>query len=75
MAEPLFPLLSLARLRMGMDGDGVTTLVAGKGCPLSCRWCINKRLLREAPAENVDAAELISRLSAGLVYIGPSGEG
>ena len=75
MAEPLFPLLSLARLRMGMDGDGVTTLVAGKGCPLSCRWCINERLLREAPAENVDAAELISRLAIDDLYFRATGGG
>ena len=44
MTEPLYPLLSLSRLRMGIDGEGVTTLVAGAGCPLSCRWCINERL-------------------------------
>ncbi len=53
MAEPLYPLLRIERLRMGTDGAGVTTLVAGAGCPLSCRWCINRRLLAEAPAETV----------------------
>ena len=43
MTEPLFPLLGLSRLRMGTDGTGVTTLIAGAGCPLTCRWCINAR--------------------------------
>lgn len=38
---------------MGTDGKGVTTLAAGAGCPLSCRYCINKRLLKEAPRENL----------------------
>ena len=34
MAEPLYPLLALERLRMGTDGAGVTTLAASQGCPL-----------------------------------------
>ena len=59
MTEPLYPLLAVSRLRMGTDGIGVTTLVSGAGCPLSCRWCINKRLLREAPAESVTPEELL----------------
>ena len=46
----IFPLLALSRLRMGTDGKGVTTLIAGAGCPLRCRWCINKTLLASAPA-------------------------
>ena len=75
MAEPLFPLLSLARLRMGTDGAGVTTLVAGKGCPLRCRWCINARLLREAPAERVTAAELLARVRIDDLYFRATGGG
>ena len=45
MAEPLYPFLTMARLRMEIDGEGVTTLVAGAGCPLTCKYCINKKLL------------------------------
>lgn len=26
---------------MATDGEGVTTLVGGYGCPLDCRWCLN----------------------------------
>ena len=75
MAEPFFPLLSLVRLRMGSDGQGVTTLVAGAGCPLSCRWCINKRLLREAPAEQVTAEEMLERVRIDDLYFRASGGG
>ena len=75
MAEPLFPLLSLSRLRMGTDGEGVTTLAAGAGCPLSCRWCINKRLLRELTAEPVTAAELIDRVKIDDLYFRATGGG
>ena len=66
--EPMFPLLCISRLRMGTDGTGVTTLVAGAGCPLRCRWCINRKLLSEAPAENVSAGELLERVKIDDLY-------
>ncbi len=75
MAEPRFPLLSLSRLRMGIDGPGVTTLIAGAGCPLRCRWCINKKLLREAKAEPVTPEELYERVRIDDLYFRASGGG
>ena len=75
MDDVLFPLLSLARLRIGIDGQGVTTLAAGAGCPLSCRWCINGKLLREAPAERVSAAELLERVRIDDLYFRATGGG
>lgn len=35
------PLIGINRHRMGIDGNGVTTLVAFHGCPLRCRYCLN----------------------------------
>ena len=75
MAEPLYPLLAVERLRMGTDGQGVTTLVASRGCPLRCRWCINERLLREAPAEMQTAAELLERVKIDDLYFRATGGG
>lgn len=75
MTEPCFPLLSLARLRMGIDGQGITTLVAGAGCPLNCRWCINRSLLHNAPAETVTAAELLERVKIDDLYFRSTGGG
>lgn len=75
MAEPLYPLLSVSRLRMGTDGAGVTTLVASAGCPLRCRWCINKALLREAKPEPVTAAELVERVKIDELYFLATGGG
>ena len=75
MDELLFPLLSLARHRIGTVGQGVTTLVAGAGCPLHCRWCINARLLREAAAEAVTAEELIKKVSIDDLYFRATGGG
>ncbi len=37
------PVVSLNRHRLKTDGIGVTTLVASFGCPLTCKYCINKR--------------------------------
>ncbi|MBQ2641898.1 MAG: radical SAM protein [Lachnospiraceae bacterium] len=75
MNEPLYPLLSLVRLRMGTDGSGVTTLVAGAGCPLHCRWCINARLLAEATAEMVTAETLLDRVKIDDLYFRATGGG
>ena len=75
MTEPLYPLLAVSRLRMGTDGSGVTTLVSGAGCPLSCRWCINKRLLREAPAKPVIAKELLEQVKIDDLYFQATGGG
>ena len=75
MDELRYPLLALARLRMGTDGEGITTLVAGAGCPLHCRWCINERLLREAAAEQITAAQLLERVRIDNLYFCASGGG
>ena len=34
-------IMSISRLRMATDGQGVSTLVAFFGCPLKCKYCIN----------------------------------
>ena len=60
---------------METDGQGITTLIAGAGCPLNCRWCINKRLLREATAEAVTAEELLERVKMDDLYFRATGGG
>ena len=39
--ENKFKAIGISRLRMGSDGEGVTTLVAAYGCPLRCKYCLN----------------------------------
>ena len=34
--------IGISRHRLTTDGEGVTTLVAFNGCPLRCKYCINK---------------------------------
>lgn len=74
MTEPLFPLLRIARLRMGIDGEGVTSLIAGAGCPLSCKWCLNAPILQQSPAL-VSARELFERVKIDDLYFRATGGG
>lgn len=39
--EHTAPVITFSRLRMLVDGPGVTTLVCFHGCPLRCHWCLN----------------------------------
>ena len=47
MSTPVFRAFGVSRLRMASDGEGVTTLVCGYGCPLRCRYCLNPQSWRE----------------------------
>lgn len=70
-----FPLLGLSRLRMQTDGMGVTTLVAGAGCPLSCKWCINRGILSEKQPELLSPQELFARVRCDDLYFRATGGG
>lgn len=72
--DPTYPLLTVARLRMGIDGSGVTTLIAGAGCPLACKYCINRRLL-QTPPKPVTPQELYDRVKLDDLYFQASGGG
>lgn len=39
----LQPFFGVSRLRMGLDGRGVTTLVTFMGCQHRCKYCLNER--------------------------------
>ena len=39
------PFIGVDRHRLGVDGVGVTTLAAFHGCPLRCKYCLNRRCL------------------------------
>ena len=78
--EPTFPVIGLARHRMGTDGEGVTTLVAARGCPLRCKYCLNPhswqegtRVREATPRQLYDAVrrdDLYFRATGGGVTFG-----
>lgn len=72
--EETFPLIALSRHRMEIDGEGVTTLVAGSGCPLACKWCINASALKKVP-QYISVSELFERVKCDDLYFQASGGG
>lgn len=39
------PFIGISRHRIGIDGEGITTLVAFNSCPLRCKYCLNPQSL------------------------------
>ncbi len=74
------PIITSARHRLQIDGQGVTTLVLFHGCPLRCKWCINPfsfspetkvvLMTPEALYEKVKIDDLYFRSTGGGVTFG-----
>ena len=59
-----------------MDGEGVTTLAAGYGCPLRCRYCINPQCFhRDKPLRSYTVSKLIREVSIDDLYFQATGGG
>ena len=67
--------LMIDRLRMGTDGDGVTTLVGFYGCPLRCKYCINDRCHISESDSAVTSADLYNRVKIDQLYFKATGGG
>ena len=73
-------LIGISRHRIGVDGAGVTTLVAFHGCPLSYKYCLNpqalspkgvwKRFTPEELFHKVKKDDLYFRATGGGVTFG-----
>lgn len=74
--------MKIARLRMGTDGAGVTTLVALFDCHLQCVYCINdhchryqQKIREEIVSNNYTPVDLIKVLEKDSIYFIMSGGG
>lgn len=64
------------QLRMGLDGEGVTSLVLLHGCPLRCKWCANKASWKEdTETAFLTVEELIEEVSNHNLYYLATGGG
>lgn len=45
-------IFGISRHRMGIDGKGITTLVAFMGCPLKCKYCLNEKCHKSIYEDN-----------------------
>ena len=69
-------ILAISRHRIGIDGDGVTTLVVFMGCPLRCRWCLNPQTLVPAyPHATYTPQNLYDAVKQDELYFLASGGG
>lgn len=74
--EPVFHSIGVSRLRIGVDGEGVTTLAAGYGCPLRCRYCLNPQCFRnKRPLKTYTVEELLREVSIDDLYFQATGGG
>ena len=69
-------LIGLSRHRIGVDGAGVTTLVAFHGCPLNCKYCLNPQALSpEGIWKRFSTEELFEAVSKDDLYFRATGGG
>lgn len=72
------PVVSINRHRLQTDGIGVTTLVASFGCPLTCKYCINKRTWDPATlpmCKSMTPQQLYDKLKIDDLYFVATGGG
>lgn len=74
------PFIGISRHRLGIDGEGVTTLVAFHGCSLRCKYCLNSECFdpdakvvyhtRESLLEAVKQDDVYFRATNGGITFG-----
>ena len=70
------PLIGISRHRLVTDGQGVTTLVAFHGCPLCCKYCLNKQCLRpDGVWRQMDAQDILNQVMVDDLYFKATGGG
>jgi pyruvate formate lyase activating enzyme len=74
--ETIAPVITTSRLRMLVDGPGITTLVCFHGCPLRCRWCLNPFSFDPATVrQDMTAKALYEKVRKDELYFLASGGG
>lgn len=70
------PVIAVSRLRMLVDGPGVTTLVCFHGCPLRCHWCLNPfSFAPETKRTYMTAQQLYDQVKLDELYFVSTGGG
>ena len=76
MAGNLAPVIVFDRMRMQVDGAGITTLVVFHGCPLRCHWCINPFSFHpDTKRTPMTARDLYDRVKLDDLYFRATGGG
>ena len=71
-----FHAIGIERLRVINDGEGITTLVAGYGCPLRCQYCLNPQCFEmPKPVRSYSLEGMIQEVSIDDLYFQATGGG
>lgn len=68
-------IMKVDRLRMGTDGQGITTLVAFYKCLLNCKYCINHKCHFVDYNSQLSTIELYKRIKIDQLYFAATGGG
>ena len=71
----MFTICRIIRHRINTDGNGITTLVALPNCPLSCKYCLNARALKENIFYQCSKEDLLELLLQDACYMISTGGG
>ena len=70
------PIIGVARHRLAVDGQEVTTLVAFHGCTLRCQYCLNAQCLwPDGFSRTATPAELLDEVMIDNLYVLATGGG
>lgn len=70
-----FRIQSINRHRMYIDGKGINTLVGLMGCPLKCKYCLNKKQLSVSKYREMSPKELAKEVLIDYCYFKATGGG
>ncbi len=73
--QPIFAIQKINRHRMYIDGVGINTLVGLYGCPLKCKYCINKNMLATPRFKKITPKELVDKVLIDYCYFKATGGG
>ena len=69
-------IIGINRHRIGIDGPGVTTLVAFHGCTLACRYCLNPQSIApDCRCRTYTPAQLYDEVKKDNIYFLATGGG
>ncbi len=68
-------IIGIERLRIGIDGNGVSTLVGFSGCPLRCEYCLNPQCFDPAKGTPYTPRGLYETVKKDDLYFISSGGG
>ena len=70
-----FRVQSINRHRLYIDGKGINTLVGLMGCPLLCKYCLNKKALSVSKYREMSPREMVEEVLIDYCYFKATGGG